>query len=82
MAKSKFFSSPVPHVSAKGGSFQPDLLVAIQDGKIRISHLKETTILYKTIRQMENLIEELKDIKWAQEQRATRAITKKKAGSK
>ena len=63
-------------------SFLPDLLVAIQDGKIRISHLKETTILYKTIRQMENLIEELKDIKWAQEQRATRAITKKKAGSK
>ena len=78
MAKSKLFTSPVPYISAKGRSFQPDLLVAIQDGKIRISRLKETAVIYKTIQKMEDLLEELKDIKWAQDQRAAKVAPKKK----
>ena len=76
--KSKLFSSPVPHIQAKGGSYQPDLLVAIKDGKIKVAHLSESATLYKVIRQMDNLLDELKDLKWMQDQRLLKTSPKKK----
>ena len=76
--KSKFFTSPVPHLSLKGHDFKPDLLVAIKDGKVKLAHLSESAALYKLIYQLDNLLEELKDLKWAADQRFLKNSDKKK----
>ena len=67
--KSKFFTNRVPVITLKGSSFQPDLLIAIKDGAVKLSRIQEKVDLHILLRQLEKLVYDLKDIKWAQDQR-------------
>jgi hypothetical protein len=67
--KSKLFTNRVPIITLKDSQFQPDLFIAIKDGKIRIARIQETVDLHILLRQLDRLIYDLKDIKWAQDQR-------------
>jgi hypothetical protein len=67
--KSKLFSSKVPIITLNTTTFQPDLLIAIKDGKIRLARVSEKVDLYNLIRQLDRLVDDLKDIKYAQDQK-------------
>ena len=67
--KRKFFISRVPYLTLRGSTFQPDLFVAVKDGALRLSRLREMADLAKTIRVVEAILHALKDEKWEQDQR-------------
>ena len=67
--KSKLFTNRVPLITLNDSQFQPDLLIALKDGKIRLARIQETADLHILIRQLDKLVYDLKDIKWAQDQR-------------
>jgi hypothetical protein len=67
--KSKLFTTRVPILTLKDSQFQPDIFIAIKDGKIRLARIQETADLHSVIRQLDRLVCDLKDIKWAQDQR-------------
>lgn len=70
--KRKLFIHRVPVLTVKNITFQPDLLIAVKDGVLRLSRLQEMADLSKTIRVMEKLLHALKDEKWEQDQRSKR----------
>ena len=70
MPKNKVFSNQVPLIkSSRGTVIQPDLLLAIKDGKIRIAKLNLGTDLYKLIRQLESVVDNLKDIRYEEQKK-------------
>jgi hypothetical protein len=64
----KILISKVPHLTYRGSQYQPDLLLAIQEGLPRVACLAEKSNIYKLIRTLEDVLEELKDLRWAQQQ--------------
>lgn len=61
------FSTSVPLMqSSKGATYQPDLLIVVQKGSVRIAKVALNSDISKLIQKMEDLIDDLKDIKWAQ----------------
>ena len=71
--KSKAFSTRVPVLTFRGAELQPDLLLAIKDGKAKISCLNPVADLSKLIYQVDCYLDLLKDMKWA----ATQAQAKR-----
>ena len=66
--RKQMFSHRVPTVQIKGTEIQmrPDLFLVLEAGRVRLSNLSERADLNQVIRNMEQLLEELKDRRHAQ----------------
>ena len=78
--RKKLFSHSLPLIQVTGTEtlIKPDILLVIKDGKIRTSRLNPTAPLNRLISLLGDLLEELKDERWAEEMRKSGKIQKKK----
>jgi uncharacterized spore protein YtfJ len=77
--RTRLFTHIVPLIKVEGTeiALKPDLLLVIKDGKIRTSRLNPMAPINRLISLVDDLLEELKDERWAEETRKGKTLKKK-----